>query len=117
MSVCTLKASPKPDDVLATLLAAKTRRLSVFAVLESDRLKLSIRFGPSEFHLLIHACKNEIKSPCSRSCRSNRRFYEESNEHVTLNLAAGRSREFINCLFGCQLLGTRIVYISEILRL
>lgn len=97
------------------MLAAMIWRLNVFVILESDRLKLSIHFGPSAFHLLIHAYKNEIKSPCSCSCRSNPRFYEESNEHVTLDLAAGRNRKFINCLFGCQLLGTRIVYISEIL--
>lgn len=32
------------------------------AILESDRLKLSIHFGASEFHLLIHAYNNEIKS-------------------------------------------------------
>lgn len=92
-----------------------TWRLNVSAVLQSDSLKLSVPVGPSAFHLLIQAYKNEIKSACSCSRRSNRRFYEENNEHVILDLTARRRREFINCLFGCQLLGTRIVYISEIL--
>ena len=46
------------------LLAAMTWKRNVFAILQFDRLKLSIRVGPSAFHLLIQAYKNEIKSPC-----------------------------------------------------
>ena len=44
------------------LSAAMTWKRNVFAVLQFDRLKLSIRVGPSAFHLLIQAYKNE--SPC-----------------------------------------------------
>lgn len=61
---CTFKALLKFDNVLVILLAAMTWKLNVFAVLQFDRLKLSIPVGPSAFHLLIQAYKNEIKSPC-----------------------------------------------------
>lgn len=45
------KTTVKLDNVLVIPLAATIRRLNVFAVWESDRLKCSTRFGPSEFHL------------------------------------------------------------------
>lgn len=62
ITVYLLKPALELDNVLVIPLAAVMWRLNIFAILEADRLKLSIRFGPSEFHLLIHAYKNEIKS-------------------------------------------------------
>lgn len=59
---CTVKAPLKLDNVLVIPLAAIKWRFNVFAIWGSDRLKLSIRFGPCGYHLLIHAYKNEIKS-------------------------------------------------------